>query len=341
VSVEAAGAAAVAEAHPNIALAKYWGKLAEGPNLPAVPSLSLTLAGMVTRTAVRLESSLTGDELTLDGEATAGRPVERVAQLLDLVWHGSEGADGPRPAVAVDSRNDFPTAAGLASSASAFAALAVAANAALGAGRSVEELSSMARQVSASAGRSLFGGFVELPAGRAGDGWLPAQPLAPADHWALRLLVAVTAVGPKTVSSTEGMNRTAATSPYYDAWVAGAAASCQQIREAVLARDLATLGPAMEASALRMHAAALGAAPPLLYWNGATVEVMTTVQRLRAAGAEAYFTIDAGPHVKVITPAAQADQVAAELALVEGVHRVITTAPGGPARLVAAGAGPP
>ncbi|MBW2455281.1 MAG: diphosphomevalonate decarboxylase [Deltaproteobacteria bacterium] len=331
--------AAVAEAHPNIALAKYWGKLAEGPNLPAVPSLSLTLAGMVTRTAVRLDPSLAGDELTLDGEPAQGRAVQRVSQLLDLVWRRSDDRQQPRPAAVVESTNDFPTAAGLASSASAFAALAVAANAALGAERSVEELSSMARQVSASAGRSLFGGFVELPAGRAGDDWLPARPLAPADHWELRLLVAVTAVGPKAVGSTEGMIRTAGTSPFYDAWVGWAAESFHRIRQAVLARDLASLGPAAERSALCMHGAALAAEPPLVYWNGATVEVQAAVRRLRAAGADAYFTIDAGPHVKIITTADQAEQVAAEVAGVSGVHRVIVTRPGGPARLLTEGVG--
>ncbi len=330
-------AAAVGEAHPNIALAKYWGKLAEGPNLPAVPSLSLTLAGMVTRTAVRLEPSLPGDRLTLDGAPAQGRAVQRVSQLLDLVWHGPAGASQRRPAAAVESTNDFPTAAGLASSASAFAALAVAANAALGAERSVEELSSMARQVSASAGRSLFGGFVELPAGKLGDDWLPARPLAPADHWELRLVVAVTAVGPKAVGSTEGMIRTAATSPLYDGWLRWAPESFQQIRQAVLARDLDVLGPAAERSALAMHGVALAADPPLVYWNGATVEVQRAVARLRAAGADAYFTIDAGPHVKIITTADQAEQVAAELAAVTGVHRVIVTRPGGPARLLTEG----
>jgi diphosphomevalonate decarboxylase len=332
-------AAAVAVAHPNIALAKYWGKLGQGINLPAVPSLSLTLAGMSTRTEVRLADAPDGDRLILDGKIVEGRPVARVSQLLDLVWRGAEHRPEPRPPATVVSTNDFPTAAGLASSASAFAALAVAADGALGTGRPVQELSSMARQVSASAGRSIFGGFVELPAGVAGEALLSARPLAPPDHWQLRLLVAVTAEGPKAVGSTEGMIHTAATSAYYDAWVGWAPKGFERIRRAVLARDIASLGPAVEQSALMMHAAAMAADPGLLYWNGATIEVIHAVRRLQGRGLDAYFTIDAGPHVKVITTADQADVVAAEVARVTGVRQVIATRPGGPARLLTDGDG--
>ncbi len=336
---EWSGNTAAAVAHPNIALAKYWGKLAHGINLPAVPSLSLTLAGMSTRTELRLDDALDGDRLMLDGKTVEGRPVTRVSRLLDLVWHGADDRPGRRPPATVVSTNDFPTAAGLASSASAFAALAVAADGALGTGRSVQELSSMARQVSASAGRSIFGGFVELPAGAAGEALLSARPLAPPDHWQLRLLVAVTAEGPKAVGSTEGMIRTAATSAYYDAWVGWAPQGFERIRRAVLARDIASLGPAVEQSALMMHAAAMAADPGLLYWNGATIEVIHAVRRLQARGLDAYFTIDAGPHVKVITTAGQADEVAAEVTKVTGVRRVIATRPGGAARLLTDGAG--
>jgi diphosphomevalonate decarboxylase len=318
---------AKAIAHPNIALAKYWGKQPFGKNLPSVPSLSITLAGMATTTVVELDPKLEADELSLDGEATGGRPLTRVSDLLDRV------ANGERARARVESGNDFPTAAGLASSASAFAALAVAANAALGAGKSAAELSDIARQVSASSGRSLFGGFVVLPAGVEGQDVLSAEPLAPSDHWDLELVVAVTTEGKKDVGSTEGMIRTAETSPLYDGWIGGAPAIFETIREAVLACDLERLGPAVEQSALTMHASALAAAPGLLYWNGVTLEAMHAVRRLRAEGCLAFFTIDAGPHVKVICRSADRPRVSEALAAVPGVRRTIEAKPGAGARV--------
>ena len=291
-------------AHPNIALAKYWGKRPYGHNLPAVPSLSVTLAGMRTITRVTLDDALDQDTLELDGRAVDGRPVKRITQLLDLLVEGKA-----RPRARVSSHNDFPTAAGLASSASAFAALCVAGNAALETGYDHAKLSGIARQVSASAGRSLFGGFVVLPAGTEGQDTLEAEPLAASDHWDLRLVVAVTAEGAKDVGSTEGMIRTAKTSPLYDAWLAGAPPLFERVKAAVLARDFDALGPAIEQSALAMHATAIAADPGLLYWNGGTMDVMQAVRRFRRDGGQAYFTIDAGPHVKVVTRAAHVAEV--------------------------------
>lgn len=323
--------AARAIAHPNIALAKYWGKRPWGHNLPAVPSLSVTLAGMATTTEVCLGAE--ADTLELDDEEVAGRPLARVSALLDLLWQ--EGArSGERPKAKVRSRNDFPTAAGLASSASAFAALAVAGNEALATGLPPEHLSCIARRVSASAGRSLFGGYVELLAGEEGQLRLPARPVAPADHWDLRLVVAVTTEGKKEIGSTEGMNHTAETSPLYPAWVDGAEAIFRRVRSAVLERDLEALGAAAEHSALTMHASALAADPGLLYWNDVTFRVMKAVRRAREEGLPAWFTIDAGPHVKVLTTPQHEADVERLVRELPGVLRAIDAKVGGPARVV-------
>ena len=290
-----------------------------------MPSLSITLDGMSTHTEVTLVDG-PDDALELDGEPVAGRPLARIRQLLDLVWQEA-ASEGARPCAAVSSRNDFPTAAGLASSASAFAALAIAANAALSAGLSRETLSSIARRVSASAGRSLFGGFVELPAGEPDQDVLSARQIAPADHWDVALIVVVCAEGKKKIGSTEGMNLTAETSPLYRGWVEGAPAIFERVKAAVLARDLAALGPAMEQSSLTMHATAMAADPGLLYWNGTSLSVMHAVRALRARR-PAWFTMDAGPHVKVLTDGEHALEVASALAAVDGVRRTITTRPG-------------
>ncbi len=331
---------AVAVAHPNIALAKYWGKREHGRNLPAVPSLSVTLDGMCTRTEVCLTEQ-DEDVLVLDGEQVFDRPLERVAALLDLVWTD----DRVRPRVEVHSENDFPTAAGLASSASAFAALAVAANAAFGSGLSQSVLSCLARRISASAGRSLFGGFVELPAGPAARppacGEHAAAQVAGADHWDLRLVVAVTTERKKEVGSTDGMLQTARSSPLYEGWLRAAPEIFERVRDAVLQRDLEALGPLVEQSALAMHATALASDPGLIYWNGVTVEVMRKVRLVRQeVGLPAFFTIDAGPHVKVLTSAKHLAQIEAAVAEVDGVVRTIVARPGQGARLLDAGHAP-
>ncbi|XXY50325.1 diphosphomevalonate decarboxylase [Sorangium sp. So ce269] len=322
---------ATAIAHPNIALAKYWGKRADGHNLPAVPSLSVTLAGMATTTEVAFDASLERDELHLGGAALSpdAEATRRVAGLLDRV----RAASGRRERARVDSRNDFPTAAGLASSASAFAALALAASAAAGLPTAPALVSDLARRTSVSAARSAFGGFVELRAGRPGDEALAATPLAPEGHWPLAVVIAVTREGPKDVGSSDGMRHTATTSPYFPAWVDAAPPLFEAVRAAVLARDFEALGVAAEASALRMHASSIAASPGLLYWTGATVEVIAAVRRLRGQGTPAFFTIDAGPHVKVFTAPEARGAVEEALLAVPGVLRTISASPGGGAHL--------
>jgi diphosphomevalonate decarboxylase len=325
---------ATAFSHPNIALSKYWGKREDGHNLPAVPSLSVTLEGMRTVTTVAFDPSLPADVFTLGGKLSGAGPAARVVALLDRV----RAAAGFHEHAAVSSSNDFPTAAGLASSSSAFAALAVAAASAAGLDWDTHHLSDLARRSSVSAARSLFGGFVELVQGAPGDAYLSAAPVAPADHFGLRVLVAVTRKGPKGTLSSEGMLHTQRTSPYYPVWVETSPALFERVKRAVLARDLEALGVAAEESALRMHAAAIAAGPGLVYWIGATVDVMEEVRRLRAAGTAAYFTIDAGPHVKVLTTPSHEAAVERALAAVPGVTGVLKAAPGPGAGLLRGGA---
>jgi diphosphomevalonate decarboxylase len=317
--------AATARAHPNIALAKYWGKVPGPGNAPAVPSLSVTLSGLSTTTRVRFDPALRADAFVLNGREAGGPELARAVALLDRV-RAKAGLAAP---AVVESENDFPTASGLASSASGFAALAAAAWHAAGLEPAPAEVSDLARRSSASAARSVYGGFVELPAGVEGrDELLPARPVADENHLPLVVLVAVTAEGPKATGSTSGMNETARTSPYFGAWVRHAGELFREIKEALLARDLPRLGEAAEASALAMHASALAARPGLLYWTGATVEALARVRALRAAGAGVWATIDAGPHVKALCAAGDAEGVAGELAKAPGVLRVLRAVPG-------------
>jgi diphosphomevalonate decarboxylase len=318
---------AAARAHSNIALAKYWGKRDAALNIPAVGSISITLDALRTDTTVTFDPALAEDELSLDGRA---EPADRVAAVLDLI-RARAGLD-LRARVA--SANDFPTGAGLASSASGFAALVVAACAAAGVDATARELSILARRGSASAARSILGGYVELHAGALPDGSDSyAEPLLGAADWPLSVVVAITDPGPKAVSSTEGMRSTSASSPFYPAWVESSGDLLDRMRTAILAHDLETVGELAEHSCLALHALMLTTRPALVYWNAATVAAIHAVRELRSGGLPVYFTIDAGPQVKALCRPEDAAVVAAALAEVSGVREARTSALGPAARV--------
>ena len=323
---------AQAQAQPNIALIKYWGKRDLALNLPVVGSLSITLESLWTRTAVQFDPALDADTFLLDGRRDDGQ-LRRVAKCLDLL-RARAGVDHRAK---VESSNNFPTGAGLASSASGFAALIVAGNAALGLNLSLAEQSILARRCSGSAARSIFGGYVEWSCGTRADGTDSlARPLLDADAWPLRVVVAITSKKEKAIGSTEGMNRTADTSPYQQAWIDSQEADLVTARAALAQRDFEALADISEHSCLKMHALALAAKPGLLYWNAATVDCMHRVRALRAAGVPVFFTIDAGPQLKAVCEPQAAAAVAAALREIPGVLDVVETGLGGPAQLIAA-----
>jgi diphosphomevalonate decarboxylase len=331
---DARAATATATAGTNIAIVKYWGKRDAALNLPAAGSLSLTLDGLTTRTTVRFADGLAADRLTLDGAPADARATARVAAFLDRV----RARAGFAARAEVTSDNGMPTASGLASSASGFAALAVAATRAAGLTLAPAELSELARTGSGSAARSIFGGFVEMAPGERADGRdAVAAPVAGGEAWTdVRLVVAVTSDAAKAVGSTEAMERTSRTSPYYAPWIASVPGDLADARAAVATRDLPRLGAVAERSALRMHASALAAEPGILYWSPATVAAIETVKALRARGTAAFFTIDAGPHVKVLCAYADAPAVADALLRTPGVLRTVVASPGVGAHVVEA-----
>ena len=316
---------ATVRARSNIALVKYWGKADAALNIPAVGSISITLDKLWTDTSVRFDPALARDRLVLGGEERADR-LDRVSRCLDLV----RAKAGIALKAEVTSSNNFPTGAGLASSASGFAALVGAAAAAHGMDCPARELSLLARRGSGSAARSIFGGFVDMHRGSNADGSDSyAEPLADAASWPLTVIVAITERGEKAVGSGEGMTRSADSSPYYRAWIDSHAADMAVARRAIRARDFAALAEVAEASCLKMHAAAMSTTPPLISWNGATLECLQRIGELKAKGLGLFFTIDAGPQVKAVCLPEAAGEVGRELSKLPGVEDVIVRVLGG------------
>lgn len=283
---------ATAIAHPNIALIKYWGKRDITLNLPAVSSLSVTLSDFFTQTTVKWGTET--DFMTLNGEKAALNVAFKSFKFLDLLSTN-------RPPCQIESTNNFPTAAGLASSASGFAALAMAGSAAGGFPMNKSALSVLARQGSGSACRSLWGGWVLWQKGQRPDGLdSHGEPIATEAHWDLRIIVAVVSSAPKAMGSTQGMEHTKSTSPFYPAWVQSSEKDIRIGHDAVLNRKFTILGEQMEHSTMKMHACMMGANPSLRYLQPSSFAITTEIEQLRKEGVESYYTMDAGPNVKIL-----------------------------------------
>ena len=317
---------AIARAQPNIALIKYWGKRDPIRNLPAVGSISVTLSDLFTEMDVEIDDALNDDVLIVNGQDDSAM-LARVSSCLDNV------AGKDRSAGRVTSKSNFPIAAGLASSAAAFAALVVAADAAYGQALNRAQQASLAGRTSGSAARSLLGGFVELENHRDD---IVVKSLLDADDWPLKVVIAITAPGPKAVSSGDAMEISRKTSPFYDRWVEQQAADLAEARVAVLDRDLPKLASIAEHNCLKMHSVMWGSRPPMIYWNSATIACMQSIRELQSHGVAVFFTIDAGPQVKAICAAEDEQTVRQALIATAGVVEVIVSGLGEGAKLVTA-----
>lgn len=300
---------ATASANSNIALIKYWGKADLANQVPTTSSLSLTLGGTRTRTTVSFDGGADGgDAVLINGSEPWGTARDRVVRFMDLVRERA----GVTERATVSSVSTVPLAAGLASSAAGFAALAAAASRAAGLELDDAGLSRLARRGSGSATRSVFGGLAVWHAGT-DDATSYAEAVPGAEDLDLAMVVITLETGRKSISSSKAMQATMTTSPLYPAWVEASAKDLEEALAAVAARDLPRLGAVAEGNALGMHAAMAAARPAILYWLPGTVEAIHAVAALREEGLPAWVTIDAGPNVKVITSGARAEEVAVAL----------------------------
>jgi diphosphomevalonate decarboxylase len=316
---------ATAVANPNIAFIKYWGKADEALNLPANPSLSMNLAALTTVTTVEFRLKLVADVVAIDDHPAEGQALARVAAQLDRV----RALAGIKARAQVASRSDFPAGTGLASSASAFAALTLAATRATGLFLSEAELSRVARLGSGSACRSVPAGFVLWDGDDEGTSF--ARQVAPPEHWNLQDVIAIISRQHKAVGSRDG-HSLAPSSPLHVARLAAVPALLAAVLAGIEHCDLGVMGPAMEADALAMHGVMMTSCPSLLYWLPATVAVLQAVRAWRREGLDVFFTMDAGPNVHCICQEAAARDLERRLRAVVGVEDVVVSGPGGAVR---------
>ncbi|WP_419155274.1 diphosphomevalonate decarboxylase [Weissella minor] len=320
-----------ARAHTNIALLKYWGKANEQLIIPTTSSISLTLDEFYTDTTVVFDQHLNEDAVFLNDVPLTGKGYKKITDFLDIVRQLA----GISTKAHVQSTNHVPTAAGLASSASAFSALAGAASKAAGLNLSLADLSRLARRGSGSASRSVYGGFVEWERGT-DDTSSVAYPLQEVVDWDIQLLTVIINDQPKKVDSRGGMQHALQTSPFYQNWVDATNAATVDMKIAIENHDFQKIGSLAEQNALQMHATNMTATPPFTYLTDKSWAVIQLAAQLRLKGIEVYATMDAGPNVKLISHVSDYQEIKLALQSVLPDVETVAATPG-PGLVVVAG----
>jgi len=324
-------AKATATANANIALVKYWGKRNKDLILPYNGNASMTCDGMTTTTTVEFSDKykehtvvINDEEFKKDEKDIHGH-IDRICKLA--------GIDEKARVV---SESNFPVAAGLASSASGFAALTVATAKAAGLDLDKKELSILTRQGSGSACRSIFGGFVQWHRGQKEDGSDSyAESIADKNHWPdFRMVTTIVEVKKKPVSSRGGMAQTVATCPFYKDWVETAKEDLKNVIDGIKERGFEKVASTAEFNCLKMHATMITTKPSIIYWIPATMEIIHAVRQMREEGLHAYFTMDAGPNVKVMCLKEQENEINKSLQELEGVIKTIVCRPGDGTKII-------
>lgn len=312
-----------ARAHTNIALVKYWGKKDDNLIIPQTDSISLTLADFYTDTTVAFDDQLSADSLKIDNKPIFDKEALKVQKVLDLVRNLAKINTYAK----VSSTNHVPMAAGLASSASGFAALTAAASRAAGLDLSDTDLSRLARQGSGSASRSIFGGFVQWHSGNDNETSFATQ-IDSAQNLDIKVVALIIKKSRKKHSSTQAMRESVETSPYYPVWCQVVAKDLKTITQAIRTHDFDLLGSTSELNAMRMHALTLSSDPAFTYFNGQTIELLEKVKELRADNVNCYATVDAGPNIKVLCQSKDLNQIITVFSQLIGPENVIATEPG-------------
>ncbi len=319
---------ATALAHPNIAFIKYWGLKDIEKRIPANGSISMNLGCLSTRTTVDFDPSLQQDSLILNGEPLSGPALRRVQKFMDRI----RALANQTLFAHIISENNFPAGVGVASSASGFAALALAGSKAIGLNLSEDQLSYLAKFGSGSACRSIPGGFVAWNV-TSEDEQSFARSFAPADHWQLVDCIAILSTQHKDTGSEKGMQR-ADTSPLQSARVADSQRRFDICQQAILHKDFDALAKVTELDSNLMHAVMMTSDPPLFYWQPESLGLMKAIQSWQKEGLPVTYTLDAGPNVHVICLKKAMGEVLTRLRQQPEILNILKGLPSGPARLV-------
>lgn len=315
-----------ARAHTNIALIKYWGKQDPDLIIPYNNSLSLTLEHFYTDTTVTFDDTLSEDTFFLNDQRINDK---KVVHFLDIVRDKAQKNIFAK----VESTNHVPTSAGLASSASAYAALALAASSAIGLQLTKRELSRLARRGSGSASRSIFGGLVEWEKGHDDEDSF-AVPIEENVTWDIQMIAIMINSHEKEIDSRSGMQHSVDTSPFYHDWVKTTEQDLIDMKDAISKKDLAKVGQIAENNAMKMHATTLSANPSFTYFNPDSIRAMDAVKSLRKSGITCYFTMDAGPNVKIICSKAETPYILNKLSPLFGADNLLVAKPGPGATII-------
>lgn len=325
---------ASAIANANIALVKYWGKRNKELMLPQNSSISMTLDGLYAHTTVEFEKEYQNDIFILNGREFI-KGTKEYDEYMGLFLNIVRDIGKTNLKAKIVSKNNFPTAAGLASSAAGFAALSTAANEALNLGLTKKNLSILARRGSGSATRSIFGGFVEWKKGEKEDGSDSfAAKIENSGYWPdFRIIACITTKKEKKIKSRAGMAQTVLTSPMYRGWLDTIEEDLTKVRKGIKEKDFTLVGKIAEKNCLKMHATMMTTVPSIIYWNKTTIEIIHSVINWRDKGLESYFTIDAGPQVKIICLEKNILEIIKRCKKIEGIKDLIVTKPGEGARI--------
>lgn len=320
---------ASAIAHSNIAFVKYWGKKDTKLFIPTRSNISMTLDALTSTTTIEFSNDYEKDVLIINGKEQSGKAYDKAIRHIGTIRKYAGVTDKAK----VVSENNFPTAAGMASSASGFAAMTVAANEALGLGLDDKQLSIISRQGSGSSCRSIKGGFVEWHTGNTSEESY-AEQVFDENHWDLRDIIAIVEPEEKKVSSRAGMQMSMENCPLYPDFVKGAEKNLADVKKGLAEKDFNLTGEALELDSLMLHSIMMTTKPALLYWAAPTVKVMHEIMNWREQGLQAYHTIDAGPNVHIITTAEYANEIEQKAKEIEGVKGIIHSKVGGDAKII-------
>lgn len=323
---------ATAYANANIAIVKYWGKTASDFNIPVCSSLSMTLSGLGTTVSLDRNEQRLSHELVIDENNASVAATQRWNNYLEQVrtlfpYQGH---------IRACSSATVPYASGLASSASFFAAAATALNHVLNLQLDNKQLSRLARLGSGSAARSIFGGMVALHGGEHCD-HEDAFAFTPVMHHSLDLhmVVAMVTTQEKAISSREAMLRCQKTSPFFDAFVTTHTKDFTQSLTALRNGYFAELGQIMEHSTLKMFGTMWSAQPAINYWQPQSLALLDIVYALRREyGPIAFFTMDAGPNVKVLCQGVDVPVVVKAFAMAQATSRIVVSGLGSGAQII-------